>query len=66
MGRLAAGKAEKIFERFYTEEHLEAHGHLGLGLSIARTIIQSMRGTIQAQLSEDTIIRLEIEQGAPH
>lgn len=67
--RLAPGKAEKIFERFYTEERIEAQGHLGLGLSIARTITQSMKGTIQAQILDDMIIfeiRLEIEQGAPH
>lgn len=64
--QLAPDKSEKIFERFYTEEHLEAQGHLGLGLSIARTIIQSMKGTVQAAILEDTItfeIRLEIEQG---
>ncbi|WP_340021326.1 ATP-binding protein [Paenibacillus sp. FSL K6-1096] len=32
----------------FTEALLEAQGHLGLGLSIARKIIQSMKGTIQA------------------
>ncbi|ASA20034.1 HAMP domain-containing sensor histidine kinase [Paenibacillus donghaensis] len=56
---LAASKTEKIFERFYTEESSDAHGHLGLGLYIAKTIIQSMKGNIQAKVRSD-IITFEI------
>ncbi|WP_392391991.1 ATP-binding protein [Paenibacillus senegalensis] len=36
---LAASETEKIFERFYTEESLDAQGHLGLGLYIAKKLL---------------------------
>jgi Signal transduction histidine kinase len=52
---LDASKTEKIFERFYTEESLDAQGHLGLGLYIAKTIIKSMKGNIRAKVIADKI-----------
>lgn len=52
---LDASKTEKIFERFYTEESLDAQGHLGLGLYIAKTIIKSMKGDIKANVFADKI-----------
>lgn len=39
----------KIFERFYTEEKINNEGHLGLGLYIAKTIINSFNGKINAK-----------------
>lgn len=57
--RLDPGKTEVIFERFYTEENLEAQGHLGLGLHITRTIIKSMQGTITADVNAG-LIRFEM------
>jgi|GEM_PF-2651310 len=53
---LAVDKAEKIFDRFYTEDGPDAQGHLGLGLYIAKTIIQSMKGNIKAEVRCDRII----------
>lgn len=52
---LETTNVEKIFERFYTEERSDSQGHLGLGLSISKTIIQSMKGSLTAQVSGDTI-----------
>lgn len=52
---LETTNVEKIFERFYTEERSGSQGHLGLGLSISKTIIQSMKGSLTAQVSGDTI-----------
>lgn len=46
---------ERIFERFYTESGANDQGHLGLGLSISKTIIQSMNGSICAELTSGII-----------
>lgn len=55
-GVTAAEKdAEKIFERFYTESGTNDQGHLGLGLSISKTIIQSMVGRVDAQIASGVI-----------
>ncbi len=56
---LDTSKTEKIFERFYTGESSDAQGHLGLGLYIAKTIVQSMKGDIIAKIRSD-IITFEI------
>ncbi|MGM0125185.1 hypothetical protein IGI37_002583 [Enterococcus sp. AZ194] len=45
----------QLFERFYTEEEPNEQGHLGLGLSIAKTLIQSMNGTIAGKQIDDQI-----------
>ncbi len=57
---LATKNIDKIFERFYTEDYSDAQGHLGLGLSISKTIIQSMKGNLIAYLNED-VITFEIQ-----
>jgi len=48
---IAEGKCEEIFERFYTERegHSQFGKHSGLGLAIARQILEAHRGTIRAE-----------------
>ena len=38
--------SEKIFERFYSDRQENIKNHTGLGLSIAREIVEHMRGNI--------------------
>lgn len=52
-------QVEKLFDRFYTVQ--AARNSTGLGLSIARTFIDQMNGSITAELSgERLIIRIKI------
>lgn len=53
-GFLNARQAQ-VFDRFYTYNHQNADGHLGLGLAISQTLITAMNGTIDTQLAEDVI-----------
>lgn len=52
-GNLDATQVGRLFDRFYTVEN--AHHSTGLGLSIARTILHKMGGTIQAKLENGRI-----------
>ena len=51
---LSAVEAEQLFDRFYTVE--SAHHSTGLGLSIARTLIERMNGKITAEYEEPRLI----------
>ncbi len=56
---LSAVEVEQLFNRFYTVE--AAHHSTGLGLSIARTLVERMGGSITAEYNDnrlDIIIRL--------
>ena len=48
---LSAVEVEQLFDRFYTVEN--AHQSTGLGLSIARTLVERMGGTITASYRDD-------------
>lgn len=50
---LTQTQVEKLFDRFYTVE--TAHKSTGLGLSIARTLVEQMGGTINAALDNTTL-----------
>lgn len=51
---LSAVEAEQLFDRFYTVE--SAHHSTGLGLSIARTLIERMNGKITAEYEDPRLI----------
>ena len=55
---LSAVDAEQLFDRFYTVE--AAHHSTGLGLSIARTLVRRMGGTITAEYA-DSRLRIKLK-----
>lgn len=55
---LSAIDAEQLFDRFYTVE--AAHHSTGLGLSIARTLVRRMGGTITAEYA-DSRLKIKIK-----
>jgi signal transduction histidine kinase len=53
-GRTApSAEREKIFEAFKDADQARRHGSLGLGLSLARSILQIHGGTIEANMTPD-------------
>lgn len=53
-GSLTAVEAERIFDRFYTVEN--ARKSTGLGLSIARNLLEQMNGTITASYKNGRLL----------
>ena len=50
-------QVRKLFDRFYTVE--AARSSTGLGLAIAKTLMEQMRGNISAELT-DGVLRLRV------
>ncbi len=50
---LTQTQVQRLFDRFYTVEN--AHKSTGLGLSIARTLVEQMGGKISAELNEQML-----------
>ncbi len=46
-------QTEKLFDRFYTVEN--ARNSTGLGLSIAKTLVENMKGSISAEYDKDRL-----------
>ena len=58
---LTSVAAERLFDRFYTVE--TAHNSTGLGLSIARTLVSAMGGSIEASVNGGRLeIRLALRE----
>jgi signal transduction histidine kinase len=60
---IAAGEAERVFERFYRSDHGRAatEGGSGLGLAIARWIVELHGGAIRAEAVEPHGCRMVVE-----
>ncbi|MCR5829824.1 MAG: HAMP domain-containing histidine kinase [Lachnospiraceae bacterium] len=42
--------AEKLFDRYFTKDHVRSSSNTGLGLAIAKNLIEKMHGTCSAKL----------------
>ena len=51
-------RVEKLFDRFYTVQ--EARGSTGLGLSIARSLVEQLGGSIWAEY-EDGVLKIVVK-----
>ena len=65
-GRLSAEEASHVFERFWRGDTArEKDGvHCGLGLSLCKTIMERLGGTISADLSEDGAFSITLTVGS--
>ncbi|MDO5519788.1 MAG: HAMP domain-containing sensor histidine kinase [bacterium] len=56
-GALTQENKDKIFERFYTgdDSRSSSNGNTGLGLTIAKTLMLNMGGTLECEIVEDKL-----------
>ena len=61
---IPAQHVDKIFERFYQSDHSRSKGGAGLGLSIAKWIVESHNGTLQvhSKLGEGGVFTILLSQ----
>ena len=52
---LLQGDVEHLFDRSYTADKTRTKGNTGLGLSIVKTLVEQMNGTISASLANGTL-----------
>jgi len=59
---LDAEELNKLFDRFYRPDHSRSKqtGGFGIGLSIARSIVEAHKGSIRAQYLAESVIRFEV------
>src|SRR5687767_16019624 len=65
---ISANRHEKVFERFYQGSQGDSRGHegLGVGLTIARAVFQSLRGNVEIHDStQGTLVRAFIPDHGP-
>jgi signal transduction histidine kinase len=65
---ISANLHEKVFERFYQGSQGDSRGHegLGVGLTIARAVFQSLRGNVEIHDStQGTLVRAFIPDHGP-
>ena len=55
------GDEEKIFDRFYRAENVGEIQGTGLGLAIAKTIVESLGGTIRARANSPSGLEITVE-----
>ena len=54
----------RIFDRFYTADAARTHKRTGLGLAIAKELVEKMKGSMSAQLSEGMlIVQIRLQKG---
>lgn len=52
---------EQLFERFYTVDRARSNGSTGLGLTIAKELVEKMGGSIEAKLDEGRWLTIKIK-----
>lgn len=50
-----------IFERFYMRDNARSEGASGLGLTIAKHLVEKMKGTLEAELKDEKWLLLKIK-----